>query len=76
MSSRVSGMRVNFLWSLTDFSQRFYNFFKFIPHALKNIRSLGQSIHKIRVFAVETMMLHLKKILGFYLIRSFARGIG
>ena len=73
---RVSGMRVNSSWSLTDFSPGFYNFIIFISHALKNIRSLGQSIHKIRVFTLETMMLRLKRIVGFYLIRSFARDMG
>jgi hypothetical protein len=76
MNFPVSGIHVKFLWSLTDFLLRLYNFSTFIPCALKNIRSLGQSIRKIKVLAVEKMMLHLKQTPGFYLIHSFAGGIG
>lgn len=62
--SRVSGAHVNSSQTLTDFSPRFYNFIAFIPHALKNTRSFGQSIHKIRALAVERTMFCIEKILG------------
>jgi hypothetical protein len=38
--------RARFLWSLTDFPLKFYNFLIFISRALKNIRSTGQPIRK------------------------------
>ena len=76
MSFAVSGIRVKSSWSLTDFILGLYNFSTFISYALKKILSIGQSIRKIKVLAVERMMLNLKQILGLYLIRSFAGSIG
>ena len=76
MSFAVSGIRVESSWSLTDFILGLYNFSTFISYALKKILSFGQSILKIKVLAVERMMVNLKQTLGLYLIRSFAGGIG
>jgi len=60
----VSAAHINSSQTLTDFSVRFYNFSILIPHALKNTRSFGQSIHKIRALAVERTMFCTEKILG------------
>jgi hypothetical protein len=38
--------RARFLWSLTDFSLKFYNFLVFISCALENFHSVGQPIRK------------------------------
>ncbi len=58
-------------WSLTDFPPRFYNFLIFISYALKDIRSIGQSIRRTGAWVVERMMLCLEQILGFNLIYPF-----
>jgi hypothetical protein len=76
VSFLVSGIHVKSSWSLTDFILGLYNFSTFISYALKKILSFGQSILKIKVLAVERMMVNLKQILGLYLIRSFVGGIG
>jgi len=46
MGLPLTEFRARFLWSLTDFPPKFYNFSILISCALKDIRSIGQPIRK------------------------------